>query len=280
MTCYSAGHDLRWGVRVASAHRDGRVVLYNIPSDLFRWLQNLRTSVDIWDETSGVFAQSDLMMDDVLTAHPNSIADPALGNEASQTPAETSLRTVQVEGVEIGHVGREMVDDLVVMTQHGGVRVWVFCRSGIGKLFDIYVPPGHSLRSRYVSVDGPVHDEEEDAIQTRSQEADSIRPRSPKGKERAHEDAEQEPKHHNYFSDMDGTCEIELDTPGGVWIDDSDTRRRRADRPRQACVRDHHPMPNTWLQVQVSSSAIGDDGISFAILADELAPGEQEDMDA
>jgi hypothetical protein len=217
MTCYSAGHDLRWGVRVASAHRDGRVVLYNVPSDLFRWLQNLRTSIDIWDETSGVFAQSDLLMDDVLTVHPNSLADPNLGNEPSQTPAETSLRTVQVEGVEVGHVGREIVDDLVVMTQHGGVRVWVFCRSGIGKLFDIYVPLGHSLCNRYVSVDGPVH-EKGDAMHVEPQEVDSTRTRSPKGKERAHEDAEQNSDHHGHFPDVDGTCEIELDTPGGVWI--------------------------------------------------------------
>jgi hypothetical protein len=39
-------------------------------------------------------------------------------------------------------------------------------------------------------------------------------------------------------------------------------------------------MPNTWLEVQVSSSAIGDDGISFEILADDLVPHEQEEVAA
>lgn len=180
MSCYRAGQELRWGVQVVAAHRDGRIILYSVPSDLFNYLRHLRTSVDIWDETSGVLAQSDVLMDDVLlSAHPNADAGPHVGNEAAHGSTESPFRTIQVEGVQIGHVGHENVDDLAVNTAHGGVSVWIFCRGGLSQLLDIYVPPNHTVRSRFVSTDGLPYG------QPRPLEATDPAEQSSKGKGRA-----------------------------------------------------------------------------------------------
>jgi F-box domain len=185
MSCYNAGQNLDWGVRIIAAHRDGRIILYNVPADLFDYIRYLRSSPDVWDEGSGVIAQSDLLMDDVLSAHANASTDPMMGNAASRLDAESPLRTVQIEGVEIGHIGRDIVDDIAVDTTNGGVRVWVFCRSGLARLLDIYIDADHEVRRRSVGSDGLLHD----APRFSAQEPDEGR-RSPKGKERAHSDDE------------------------------------------------------------------------------------------
>ncbi|ETN38810.1 uncharacterized protein HMPREF1541_06849 [Cyphellophora europaea CBS 101466] len=222
MACYNAGQELRWGVRVVSAHRDGRIILYNVPSDLFSYLRHLRSSLDVWDETAGVLAQSDLLMDNVLTAHPNSLADPDHGNEASRPTAESPFRTIQVQGVVIGHLNQEIVDDLVVTTANGGVRVWIFCRSGLARLLNLYVPSGHCIRSRFVSTDGLLYDDPQTVRSTDPEPSD----KSSKGKERAHSDEARSDANWTstdnvLLSGFDGTCDIEVNTVGGVWIADA-----------------------------------------------------------
>ena len=50
VTCYAAGHELRWGVRVVAAYSNGTVVLYNLPVEFFERIRYMRSSPDIWDE--------------------------------------------------------------------------------------------------------------------------------------------------------------------------------------------------------------------------------------
>ena len=215
MSCYSAGQDLQWGVRIVAAYRDGRLVLYNVPADIFSHLRQLRSAPDVWDEGAGVIAQSDLLMDDVLTAHANTSTDPGMGNAASRLESPgTPLRTVQFEGVEIGHVGRDIVDDVAVDTTNGGVRVWVFCRSGLARLLDIYVDIDHQVRQRLVGSDGLLHD-----AATLSGSQDEGR-RSLKGKERAHSEDE-DPTVLRRMMGCDGTSE-EQDEPTEVPKEESD----------------------------------------------------------
>lgn len=227
MSCYAAGQELRWGVRVVAAHRDGRIILYNVPADLFNYLRCLRSSVDVWDETSGVLAQSDLMMDDVLTARSNSRSENDGGDEAGQPQAESPHRTIQVEGVQIGHVGREIVDDIAVNTAYGGVDIWMFCQSGLARRWNIYVAKGHVVGSRFVSTDGLLYDEPQ---VPRVEIPNASQPDS-KGKERANSDDEPDwsSTEHAQLSGFDGTCDIELDVAGGVWIAEpwSTSRRER-----------------------------------------------------
>jgi hypothetical protein len=220
MSCYNAGQDLRWGVRIVAAHRDGRIVLYNVPADVFALLRNSRQSPDIWDETAGVLAQSDLMMDDVLSTHSNTLADPMMGNTSSMFDSElqTPLRTIQIEGFEIGHVGRDIVDDVAVDTTNGGVRVWVFCRSGLAQLLDIYTSDGDYVRTRFVGGDGLLYggqDNDHMAKQNKSER------RNAKGKERAHDDDENGDAARQHMRSMgfDGTCDAStdiLDVPATV----------------------------------------------------------------
>ena len=157
MSTYNAGQDLRWGVRIVAAHRDGRLVLYNVPSDVFTYLRYLRSSPDVWDEGTGVMAQSDLLMDDYLTTHPDTMARSRMINGTpSMLDAETLVKTVQIDGVQIGCMGKDVVDDIAVETSHGGVRAWVFCRSGNARLLDIFVPPGHEVKEHFAHNDGAI----------------------------------------------------------------------------------------------------------------------------
>ena len=184
MSCYTAGQDLEWGVRIVAAHRDGRLILYNVPADIFSHIRHLCSAPDVWDEGAGVIAQSDVLMDDVLSAHPNTWSDLIMANAAARSEFfENPLRTVQIMGVEIGHVGRDIVDDVAVNTSHGGVRVWVFCRSGLARLLDIYVNSDHLIRQRFVGSDGLPYE-----TQAQQDHADDEGHRSPKGNERAPDD--------------------------------------------------------------------------------------------
>ncbi len=187
MSCYNAGQELLWGVRIVAAHRDGRLILYNVPADVFNQIRHLRSVSDVWDEGAGVMAQSDLLMDDVLSAHPNTLNDPMMGNDHASKfdSSDSPLRTVQIQGVEIGHVGRDIVDDVAVDTTSGGVRVWVFCRSGLARLLSIYVENDHQVRQRFVGSDGLIYD-----AQRQSTQEPEEGHRSPKGKERAHSEDE------------------------------------------------------------------------------------------
>jgi hypothetical protein len=273
MSCYTAGHDLRWGARVVAAHRDGRIILYDVPSDLFNYLRDLRSSVDIWDETSGVLAQSDLLMDDVLTAHPNTIADAEMGNEAARGQTESPFRTVQVDGVQIGHVSHEIVDDIVVNTNNGGVGVWIFCRSGMARQLDIHMPRDHAVRSRFVNTDGLLYDEARPLLESREDD----RPREAKGKQRGQSSDSSARGMTNSVrhSGLDGAYDIDVDVAGGLWI--AGTLWEAADKPRhddlwisplcsEAKAQEVRP---TRLDVEVTGSARSEELQVATILAEE-----------
>lgn len=271
MSCYTAGHELRWGARVVAAHRDGRIVLYDVPSDLFNYLRNLRSSLDVWDETSGVLAQSDLLMDDALTAHPNTIADPDTGNEAARGQPDSPFRTIQVKGVQIDHVGREIVDDIAVDTASGGVKVWIFCRSGLARRLDIYVPPDHVIRSQFVNTDGLLYDEPRPV-----RVGGSTAPHQEgKGKDRANSCA-QVPcpsEDHSSSPGFDGAYDIDLDVAGGVWIADADGRHASHHDASSDCPECDEEaaaeMAALRLRIEITGSASNEEPMHTQILAEE-----------
>ena len=115
--CYSAAQELQWGVRVVVAYVDGSLVLFNIPSDCFNHIKQIRNTADIWDEQAGIVAQSDLLMDvmmDLQRTSEEAAGDNPEAEMHSQTHTHSRpLRTIQVPGVRIASLeGR--VDDIAV----------------------------------------------------------------------------------------------------------------------------------------------------------------------
>ena len=175
--CYVAGQDLSWGLRIVVAYDDGRVVLFNVPLDLFEHIRHMRASLDMWDENAGVPAQSDLAMDvlmslhnqgeEITYQHPSSLTEPQAGNEAAQQGSDDSgfmlrpFRSIQLSGVEMGRTDDgDVVESITVNCEHGGLKVWIFPRSGQAKLLDVYSPRGQSVAELSVSVEGVVRDRE------------------------------------------------------------------------------------------------------------------------
>ena len=225
--CYTAATEARWGLRVISAHADGRVILYSIPSDVYCRLRRMRSTMDAWDESAGVIAQSDLLMDDALRAHPNSLTSPDFGNEAAQSISSSSMQAFEIEGVEVARLANETIDDIAVNADNGSLRLWIFCRSGFAQLLDLYVEPHRSIRSRLTSVDGALHDVEAPLLDDTSD--DPVGESSGKGKERADDFGQKDWPSNEYLpmAGFDGTIEIDVDTPGGIWIDDTKATQRR-----------------------------------------------------
>lgn len=146
LTCYQAGHDLRWGVRVVAAYDDGRIILYNIPADCFERIKHIRSSPDVWDELAGVLGQSDLLMDVYMASQEDLNAD--------EDPK--AFRSVQIEGLEI-HKTESEVEDIQVECAGGGVKVWLFLASSRAIRLSIYAPRHFRPADRYVGADGLVH---------------------------------------------------------------------------------------------------------------------------
>ena len=120
----------------------------------------MHSTTDAWDEHAGVLAQSDLLMDDVLSSQPhsNAYADVLSANEAAQTSDGSPLRTVQIQGVEVADVGQDIVDDVAVDTSRGGLSAWIFCRSGLARQYNIFAD--RKTRQRFVRGDGLLYEEE------------------------------------------------------------------------------------------------------------------------
>ncbi|KAK5943266.1 hypothetical protein PMZ80_004273 [Knufia obscura] len=146
LTCYQAGYDVRWGVRVVAAYEDGRIILYNIPIDCFERIRYIRSSPDVWDELAGVLGQSDLLMD-VYMASQEHLA------EAEDAKA---FRSLQIDGLEIYKTDCE-VEDIQVECAGGGVKVWLFLASARAIRLSIYAPQHFRPVERYVGADGLVH---------------------------------------------------------------------------------------------------------------------------
>lgn len=156
LICYSAASETAWGVRVVAAY-GSHVVLYTIPSDAYSKFRRMRGTLDAWDETAGVIAQSDILMDDSLAAaHANSLTNDHLSFQVTEPAAHVAL---QVSGVHVTHIPDQTIDDLAINADFGSVRVWVFCRNGLAKLFTLYVEPNHLVRSHIVGFEGHLYED-------------------------------------------------------------------------------------------------------------------------
>ncbi|RMD44348.1 hypothetical protein DV735_g815, partial [Chaetothyriales sp. CBS 134920] len=153
MFCYAAGHALNWGVTIVAAHLDGRLVLYHLPSDLFERVRKEPSSSEVWDQHAGVLAQSDLIMDEMLSQRqPTTYRDLNPDNETAQAWYSTPDGTLHVEGIEFGRVD-DVVDDIAVNTAGGGLSVWVFGRRGIARQYSIF-RKNATIRKRHAGENG------------------------------------------------------------------------------------------------------------------------------
>ena len=178
---YTAGKALQWGLRIIAAYDDGQVVLYNIPADLFKRMQDSHTSADVWDENSGVIGQSDLLMDSWMTSHPNASIEPQTGNKAANNGSATSpSKPLQISGATLLTVEDDLVDDLAAHTDGGGLSLWIFYRSGRAERYSIYSPRGHQKAVKSVGENGLVYDVTEKTISE-----DNNSSKQAKGKEKA-----------------------------------------------------------------------------------------------
>lgn len=144
---YTAGKELRWGVRVVAAYHDGTTVLYNVPRDLFENLQDPPKSAVTWDDNHGIIGQSDPLTDSLM-GHQGSISTLSTNAEAS------SCRAVQIVGAELMRVEDDIIDDLTVNTSFGGFSLWIFCRSGIARQYNIHASQDQLVSTRYVGENG------------------------------------------------------------------------------------------------------------------------------
>ncbi|KAI1614461.1 hypothetical protein EDD36DRAFT_451991 [Exophiala viscosa] len=167
---YTAGKALPWGLRIVAVYDDGQVVLYNIPADLFKRMQDLHTSADVWDETSGVIGQSDLLMDSWMTSHPNASIEPQTGNEAANSSATSASKPLQISCATLFTVEDDFVDDLAVQTDGGGLSLWVFYRIGRAERYSIYSPRGHQKTVKLVGENGLVYDGNDSTKQAKGKE--------------------------------------------------------------------------------------------------------------
>lgn len=167
VVCYRAGSDLRWGVRIAAAYADGRVILYNIPADCFERIRYIRSTPDVWDELAGVVGQSDLLMD-VFMAEQHDMNEADCGEEGAELSRQSSnsssssksFRSLQIDGTVI-YQADTAVDDLQVDCGGGGIKVWIFMRDSTAARLSIYAPKHFSPTAKYVGADGLVHHAEE-----------------------------------------------------------------------------------------------------------------------
>ncbi|KAK5236281.1 hypothetical protein LTR47_003007 [Exophiala xenobiotica] len=155
---YTAGKPSDWGLRVVAAYNDGQIVLYNVPSDIFRRIQDIHSSTDVWDENAGVVGQSDLLMDAFMSSHTDQSTEPRNGTAAAPSPRFSPERPLHIDGVVIACAENDFVDDLSVQTEGGGCSVWIFYRSGRAELRSIYWPRNHRKGLRYIGEDGLVYD--------------------------------------------------------------------------------------------------------------------------
>jgi hypothetical protein len=97
-------------------------------------------------------------MDDVLSRpHDNALTEDISGNVAAQEPSNSTQRTVEIQGAVFGHLGRDLVDDVAVNTVNGGLKTWIFCRSGMARQYAIY--SDGQTRMQYVREDGLLYAE-------------------------------------------------------------------------------------------------------------------------
>ena len=181
---YAVGRALDWGLRVMVVYDNSQIVLYSMPSDVFNQLRHYKGTTDIWDENSGVLGQSDLIMDTLMASRGVDPASDEFPNDPSDDSSDFAHRALPLTGSIVMNVTGRTVDDVVVDSDNGGLRVWVFFRNGLAELYNIYTPRGHRTRKRYVGDNGLIYDKLE-----MEQDGDQVEHRESTEKREAREDA-------------------------------------------------------------------------------------------
>jgi hypothetical protein len=237
LMCYAAGQDLRWGLKIAAAYSDGRIMLYCISSDAFEKLRRTRAGIDVWDERVGLIGQSDLLMDAFMQgdpAHGNASTASHPANEAGAFPESLAdlahRKLLAFRGIEIERASGQTVIDLAVSCDFGGLRVWAFMQNGFVRMWALFRMSSGREETWVVSKDGIVREKEDatiskESISPTTTPLKSEAPASPavidesksaqvpekkdKGKERLKSEGPEGKQHIRFVgSDLDGAADV------------------------------------------------------------------------
>jgi hypothetical protein len=245
LTCYTAGKDLRWGVRIAAAYSDGRILLYCVPRDVFDNLRSSRTGIDVWDERAGLIGQSDLLMDILMQgdpAHWNTTTASYAANEAG-AHAEGSVdlpgpRSLALRSVEIGRFPGQTVEDIAVSCDFGGLRVWAFMQNGLVRMWTLFRMVGGKEEKWVISKDGIVRNNEETRMDKGSASLTigaEVSGKKGKCKERSNSEGQEGEKQHIRFvgSGLDGAVDDDTDHKGMIRQDGPSNVPQAENKPLQ-----------------------------------------------
>jgi hypothetical protein len=171
---YAVGKILDWGLRVVAAYDNGQIVLFSVPSDVFKSFRDRSGKTDAWDENAGVLGQSDLIMDSLMVNVGGEGADTAASEDSrSITPLSSTSSPLQLPGSLITRADGRVVDDLAVNAANGGLSVWIFFRTGCAELHSVFNPGGEKTRQSYVGDNGfvyPVNVEEQAEVNVKGKQ--------------------------------------------------------------------------------------------------------------
>ncbi|KIV95376.1 hypothetical protein PV10_03040 [Exophiala mesophila] len=129
-------------------------MLYNVPRDIFEDMKDVQRSRDAWNENFGSMGQSDLIMDRLMD-HQTESSTEVLSLISTSLDSSSPCAMPHFQGVLIAHMDDEVVDDIAVNTAAGGFSVWIFCQSGVARLYNIFAAQDETSVS-YVREDGVV----------------------------------------------------------------------------------------------------------------------------
>ena len=272
LMCYDAGKDLRWGVRIAAAYSDGRIMLYCVPSDIFEKMRKIRTGIDVWDEGAGVVGQSDLLMDNFMpglfgTSHVNANTSSHAANEAGiqadMLPAYARSGSLLLRGIEIGRVIGGIVEALAVSCDFGGLRVWAFMQGGTVRMWSLFRRTRVSEENWIMGEGGIVRRKEniQDDDKEVSPKTTTVVPvKTPKGKQRSTSAGQDGEKQHIRFAGpgLDGAMDQAVGTYGSSEGGSGQTGSVKQDapstRPRNGIQSPKSEEPVSLLLVNESNS--------------------------
>jgi hypothetical protein len=245
LMCYAAGQDLRWGLKIAAAYSDGRIMLYCISSDAFEKLRRTRAGIDVWDERVGLIGQSDLLMDVFMQggpAHGNASTASHAANEAGALPGSltdlANLKPLAFRGIEIGRASGQTVIDLAVSCDFGGLRVWAFMQNGLVRMWTLFRMVGGKEEKWVISKDGIVRNNEETRMDKGSASLTigaEVSGKKGKCKERSNSEGQEGEKQHIRFvgSGLDGAVDDDTDHKGMIRQDGPSNVPQAENKPLQ-----------------------------------------------
>ena len=163
---YTAGQDLRWGIRVVAAYGDGSIMLYSVPPDVFDSLRNWPTDPFLRNSRRDIFGQRHYSMDVFMpagspsNAATGSYAVNTSGLETENNQLPVRFPPIHLRGAEVCKLPEEYVVDLAVDASHGGLKVWIFSNTGLVHVRDIYAGNCETSKTSFVDTDGLVKDGE------------------------------------------------------------------------------------------------------------------------